>query len=183
MISNTNQRFNGEDHPPIVRKQSVNDALESLVIYELGYGGKIIKIEHTKLVIFTQVLGAQDTVTFEGPEDEMLPLLKFCAVYAQVSDHDEINKAVINNALNRLGPLSGKPLFVTGALPMFVGQSRIKLACLGWINIEDETTIKRAARMNTKDLLQIVMFMEQFPDMDFFQMADELGLEVPELAA
>jgi hypothetical protein len=181
MITNTNQRFNGEHHPPIVRQQSVSDALESLVIYELGYGGKIMKIERDKLVLFTQVLSTQDTVTFEGTEDEMLPLLQFCAVYSQVSGHDEINEAVIDNTLNRLGPLSGKPLFITGALPMFVGQSRIKLACLGWINIEDQDTVKRAARMSTKDLLQIVMFMEQFPNMDFFQMADELSLEVPEL--
>jgi len=183
MITNTNQRFNGAHCDPIIRQQSITDAMQSLVIYELGYGGHIREITPTKLVVFTQVLAAQDTVTFEGPKDEMLPLLKFCAVYAKICQHQQITDVVIDHAMNLLGDLSGKPLFVTGAMPMFIGQDRIKLACLAWINIEDEVVIKRAACMSTKNLLQIVMFMEQFPDMDFFQMADELGLEVPELVA
>lgn len=182
MITNTNERFNGAPCPPMVRDQTISDAMESLVIYELGYGGQICEITPTKIVLFTRCLAAQDTVTLEGPADEMRPLIEFCGIYAQICGIEEINQAVTDHALNRTMEMSGgRPLIVTTLGPMLMGQSRVKLTCLAWINIEDETLIKRAAKMELKQLLEICLFMEQFPDMGLLEVAEALNLEVPAL--
>lgn len=74
MIHITNSRVNGGPPDVIEQDKPGPRAFTSLVQYELGYGGRVIEIEPTRLVAQTRVMDTVDTVTFSGPEDEMRPL-------------------------------------------------------------------------------------------------------------
>jgi hypothetical protein len=56
-------------------------ALKSLAIYELGFGGFVWGVSPTKIVIKTHFLSDVDINTFTGPEDEMKLLVEFIACH------------------------------------------------------------------------------------------------------
>jgi len=55
--------------------RSFEDALCSLIKYEMGYGGQVREVTPTKIVVQTRVLSKIDIVTVESSEEEMVPLL------------------------------------------------------------------------------------------------------------
>lgn len=88
MIRYTNTRYNGGQGHVSEYSRSVPSALVALIIYELGYGGRVVSTERNRIEVITRVLGAEDHVVFEGSEEEIEPLLMGILL------HEEMRKAM-----------------------------------------------------------------------------------------
>ena len=99
MITNTNVRDNGIVHDPIVKEQSTDKALKSLVVFELGFGGRIVEITPFKIITRTLYPGGVDTTTFEGRVSEMKPLIEFCTIWMQIGQEKEIMGVLVDKAV------------------------------------------------------------------------------------
>jgi hypothetical protein len=95
----------------------------------------------TKIVVFTQVMAARDTVTFEGSEEEMKILLAGAFLHSRTSrDCDDLANQVLNIT-------KGNALLVTASVGMFCGgvlggKTRLRLCMLGAIGIDDQELIE-----------------------------------------
>lgn len=144
MIKYTNVR-GGDLSLVVSRDQSVGAALCSLLQYELGYGGRVVGVSETKVVVETRILRAVDVVTFEGPESEVLYLLKgFQAYYT-------LRELTFDEGVNRtLESTKGVPLFVTafggGMSEVFTGMP-LSIVAGGVAAGFDEEGIRRLVGM------------------------------------
>lgn len=132
MILHSNFRDNGGGEQEIgIFPQTPLDALESLVVAEIGWGGSFTVFTATKLEIRTGVMHCKDRTVFEGPADEMELLVK--AAYAAMILRQEHGDELINLAADDLERLpegaKGVPLFVTTLGPKFFGE-RLGLAAV-----------------------------------------------------
>lgn len=73
----------GEHFDQGVRSVSVGRATESLLRFELGFGGVVSKFSEFEIVVVTHVLGCVDTTVFSGSSSEMKTLLVGAALYSQ----------------------------------------------------------------------------------------------------
>ena len=136
MITYTNSRTNGGEPHVVQNTRSVIGALISLIWYELGYGGKIKELTPTKIVIFTRVLAAQDTVTFEGNEKEMKILL------AGVFYHSRTSPNLVQIAEKVIQITKGNALLTSHSAIMFTGGvlgggKRLRACIMAALEIED----------------------------------------------
>lgn len=133
MIEIFNYRNNGGGETllsnPLV---SMEDAMESLVKYELGYGGQISDVkasgDRTTIEIKTRVLSCQDRTVFDGPKDEMMPLLQACKVWMEAGKRVDMGK-VASDLCHAMG---GNALLITSSAGLAIGhataQEALKLA-------------------------------------------------------
>lgn len=155
--------------------KSVSKALESLVVYELGYGGKITEIDYpTKIAVETRICSKIDGTVFEGPEEKMKPL--FEAAYFFLKATGEHSDEIVNSAVqalgDRLGELAGVPFFLSLAGPMVMGEETSKVALMLGMGITAEEDIKKGVRLSTKDLVAVFEIRDSHPGLTF----DELTL-------
>jgi hypothetical protein len=156
VITFTNDRTRGaEVFPSITNPRTVPNALEMLVIHEIGFGGKITFAEKDRVVIKTQVLGCQDTSTFEGTPEEMEVLLEAAALADFFNPWRD--KAVTDTLVNRiLDVTQGNPLMIKLGAGMIEGQSTARKVLFGLLG--DEQLIKECMdlKLSNDDLLALV---------------------------
>jgi hypothetical protein len=159
MISVWGERFNGELHrdvPPRHNK-SIQDALNSLVKYELGYGGRVANIfevgENIQIKTVTQVLACIDTTWFEGSREEMLPLVTACHLWSQV-----VQKGTPEGLIDQLMKVTeGNPMLLTMTAPLLIGGSRVKgISLLAMGATEEELTYLCDQPMGTEDMMTVL---------------------------
>lgn len=73
----------GYDYGVTEQIKDFKGAVESLFRYELGYGGRLVEVTPTRIVVRTRVLSKVDTVTFESTEKEMVPLLVLLRAWSE----------------------------------------------------------------------------------------------------
>lgn len=124
MIHHTNLRFfadaRANEYPNGLNQseydQTVEDALYSLLVGEIAYGGYVKEATETKLVIETNVFACRDLTVFEGPKEEMLELHKAMALcHKYALSLDEQAEFVVRET-------HGLPLLVVHAGPLLVGR-------------------------------------------------------------
>lgn len=160
MITITNERYNGEQCPPITRQEPLPSAFRSLVFYELGYGGNIISISETQIVVKTPLLGFVDTSTFQGEAEELRPLINFCSVYTEVKRL--LKGKVINQTANTLCN-NANTLVITALAPIMVGKGFIQPSLVGYI-AKNEEDIKKLAHLPIDALLPLAELKAEFPN-------------------
>jgi hypothetical protein len=152
MITVENRRYNGMECPPVVQIKTPDQAFFSLAVFEMGYGGRIVEITDTKVVIVTQVLACTDTVTFTGSVSDMELLVKLASMFVLVqAEHGtKIIESVANSPVIR----EGIPLVVKNLGPMLVGRQILRLAvflALGYTDPADFEICKN--KMSIQDLI------------------------------
>lgn len=156
----------GQDYDQGERNITVSKAFENLFEYEIGYGGNVIELSKTKIVVKTGVMACVDTTVVEGSEEEMKPLVRAISVFLIVAEKtDEKNLEEAWERINIDG--FAVPFMVAIATPIFIGESRLKksLIVLSGVNNEDE--VKVAAKQNSRDLLAIASLKIENPNMSF----------------
>lgn len=154
MIKMTSIRENNGTHT-LSRTVPVGDAILSAIVYELGFGGRIVEFTDAKLSVETRVLAALDTVVFEGSVEEMHPLLEAVAVFGTIAklgaDKD------IASAFERHGDENGKvrALVAVHFLPIAIGHNRAvkTLICL---LAETEEDVSLFSKVKSDDITTLV---------------------------
>ena len=177
MIKRTYARNKGGEIFTDVHDLNVEKTLESLVLNQLGFGGHIVDITPTKVVTFCRVLSDEDTVTFEGTEKEMRPLVEFCAYFLHVSQEEGITQPLIEGAIEATA--GSRALIFTAMTPLLVGGNRCKLAALAWAGVEDLEAAQYAMELELEQLLEIALYKRAFPEMSFLDICDEIEPTVP----
>lgn len=175
MITYTNVRNNsGCIYANKPEQRTVAHAVESLLIYELGYGGRVIEWSPVKLVIQTTILGSVDTVTFEGSEEDMTLLVEAAYLATEYNPMKrgalkEYQDAAVDHIMRVTG---GKPLYVTMACGILLGEPAVKATVIDMIRCEDEAVIVQLMKFSSKELLPVMLLVRQ----DGVSVADALAL-------
>ena len=149
------------------------EALKSLVVYELGYGGQITNLDYpTRIKVETRILSKIDTAVFEGSKEEMKPL--FEATYFFLKATTEHSDLIVENAvakLNReLGELAGIPFYLEIAGPMVIGETLSKVALMLGLGVTAEEDVKKGIALSTKDLVTVFELREANPELPFSEL-------------
>lgn len=147
--------------------KSIADALESLVVYELGYGGNVIDLTETKVSILTNVMGCKDSTIFEGPKEEMQSLVEIAllGIYSSYQrlllkeDRDEWEDKRLEKMTERVIKVTkGSPLLINLASDMILGDFSMKACMISGLNNCRSLTvdeIKYLGLSTAKDLFAI----------------------------
>lgn len=176
MIKVISERTRGSEppFPVMVSVRSVDNAFNSLVEYELGYGGRVTVLEARRVVVVTRILGCVDTTTFEGSAEDM-------ALLNEVSLNTELVRAETMRPGNPLHDVvvdnvmkvtKGVPLSVRLASPILMGQPLTKLSLVMCCKTEDDQTLARLVKLSIKDLCSLVSLVR----LDGASLQDALAL-------
>jgi len=72
--------------PLIEQKRTPGNSTSQLFRYELGYGGRLTKVEPTSIEVHTSMMGRYDLTTFSGTEQEMEPLFRGISFWAEAQE-------------------------------------------------------------------------------------------------
>lgn len=175
MITYTNVRNNsGYIYANEPEQRTVPKALESLLVYELGYGGRVAEWSPTKLVVETSIMACVDTVTFEGSEQDMALLVEAAYLAAEchpmrASSPKEYQDAAVNHIMSVTG---GNPLLIKMSHGMLMGKPAVKTAIICMIGSDDEAVIKQLLEFSATELLPIMLLVRQ----DGVSVSDALAL-------
>ena len=179
MITISGIRHNGEEHKLPERTVPISKALNSLVEFELGYGGNIVELTESRVVVQTRVMNCVDTTVFEGSAEDMRPLAEVAGYYLMVSS-GEANEKVISSVVDALGSHgSGKglnTLLFTNLAPLMVGAKRVKMACVLALGVEDEESARTAMGIDYKDLIAMLELHCEFPEVSFGELVELTGI-------
>lgn len=112
----TNRRTRGNEKPfePLIYKRKLSQALEQLLVYELGCGGQIINLKENEVTIMTRVMNCIDITTFEWDNNEN------AVVYDVISTSVAVKKLSESKPIQDV--LIDKVMEITRGIPL-----RIKL--------------------------------------------------------
>lgn len=158
MITLHQSRFDGyEDHQYPVQERKVVQALWSALHFELGFGGRVVDFEPTRIVIRTPVFGKVDTSTFTGSKEEMRLLAEGVGLFLAANRRPEDATQWVMAAGGKDGRIS--PMIATMLAPWAVSGDwqgkKSRLIIAGLVLGEDEerleTFLDRAAAFGNND--------------------------------
>ncbi|OGY62381.1 MAG: hypothetical protein A2745_00100 [Candidatus Harrisonbacteria bacterium RIFCSPHIGHO2_01_FULL_44_13] len=168
MITVTPTRVKSGEHFDFgARQLTTEQAMESLVKYELGYGGRITEASPTRIVVQTRVLGhCLDTTIFEGSEEEMRPL-RAATYYFLRACGEQMTDLVFEQAFTDLSRKDGTALqaIVAWAGPLIIGRHRVRVAMMLAIGITSEEDIKAALAIPDGDFVATLELHSANPNM------------------
>lgn len=161
-IKLTNYRNNGGFRfEPVERHATIESALETLVVYELGFGGRVIDVRPDYLRVETRVFDTVDHTNFEGKSNDMLLLLEAARNMTQVAavqfvPGSEPHKRLMNTIQKFT---HGNPLLLSLGGGIIAGGTRIKsslLAMIPQLHNNSPMLINKLANLSAKDLVALV---------------------------
>lgn len=100
------------------RYSELEDAIISLLKYELGYGGVITSVTDDHLEVTTRIMHCKDRTVFSGPKEEMEYLLT--AVHIWLKAEKEVSVDAWYKRVSEV--TNGVPLYVVMASGILKGQ-------------------------------------------------------------
>lgn len=135
---------NGEE-TVISDTRKVMTALNFLLTYDLGCGGRIIEFTETRIVVKTSILSSIDITSYSGTKEDMALLVKGAAIYLTLQD------GTFDQAINNtIAITKGIPLFVTafnGGIPELYSGIPLAVVSAAVATGFDESQIKRLLSM------------------------------------
>ena len=169
---NSGQRVND---CPAYREDSVVRALGSLMLYEIGYGGRVVAINQTKIITETRIFSCVDTMIFEGEEREMEPLLRGVYFATQAQHEEGFIDSSVDYQIRLLGEeMKGVPLYIEMTYPFVVGRVArpAMMLALGYAEEED---IRAAMHLRTEDMVPALELHRDNPEISFRDLVDVYG--------
>lgn len=148
MITITTHRFDRYGNvmpnggPMAVVEKEPDDALISLVRFELGFGGKPTALTERSIKIRTRVFEKTDIVDFEGPEEEMKLLLKAVSIWASLMMQHRGENSIDMLVFEKVFGGQGSALEVTKILPVIAGGVGAKQVMLYMVGQNNESWAK-----------------------------------------
>jgi len=146
------------DCPP-KHEKSIDEALVSIIVFELAYGGYPISIEPNHIVVQTQVMGCIDEVHVTGEENELQPLhlaLSFWKEACTSVDTETLSYQLVEMT-------KGPPLEIAMMATLLLGQNRVK-ACILLASGANDEQLKDAMdleKLNPEDALALVRLSQE----------------------
>lgn len=141
-------------------EQSAKDALNSMVVFELGYGGFVTDLSPTKVVVETHILSTKDTTIFEGSKKEMELIVKVAAHHVAIMSDETSRNTLVKKSVDFLGNLpkeiGGVPLYIAMMSPFLMGGPSTAVALLFAVGITDPEVVKTLAPISLKNLMAAV---------------------------
>jgi hypothetical protein len=159
MIKHTNLRNNGAGRHALgdSYEQKMPEALRSLVVYEMGYGGMVTDLSFTRVVIDTHIMSCHDRTIFEGAEDEMAWLVKVAGCHALLMGDETYHKALMEHGADVMEKVTGgSPLLCAFTAPFIIGEGATRGALLLAAGVHDETLVTKLAPLSLKELMALV---------------------------
>lgn len=158
MIQVTNER-NGQLLCKPTR--TVKEALQQLIVSELGFGGRITQMEEDKICVDTYILNCRDVTTFEGSQEDMSLLFEAGVTSIQISQCK--NPALFDQQVDKVMEITkGNPLLIKLASPMIFGASNIKLLLVNMLLQEENDDIaKKLLSAKNDDLFEAVWMVRR----------------------
>jgi hypothetical protein len=133
------------------REMTPDGALDSLLFGWFGWGAIVEEVTSTKLVVISNEHFGTESMTWEGSEAEMLPLVHAATVFHFVCNDEP--EQMLKNASIALGRATGGQPIATALLAgLFVGTPRLKTTLLILENVTDEADIKAGMKLKAEDL-------------------------------
>ncbi|MDR3616602.1 MAG: hypothetical protein P4L53_23785 [Candidatus Obscuribacterales bacterium] len=177
MIEIINRRNNGAECEPIVRHESPEKALYSMVKFELGYGGMIVAASETSITVRTRVLNCVDHTTFSGSQQDMRPLIETAYFFMEACKHDDQS---IDQVVEQLAATpSGKGLrtfYLTNLAPLLLGQKRVSVACMLGMGLTNVNDIEFGIRLRFDDLFALLGLIIDAPGRSLQDLASTLDI-------
>jgi len=148
----------GEKYGPDEYKRSVEDALEMLVKYELGWGADVTDfcMDPPRIETRTRVMGCIDTTIFTGSVDEMKPLLSILPIWAQAKSTVAM-EAIAEKVIE---VTNGNALLIThGVADLLYGKMIVKRMMLIALGIVNDDTLKQFELLTEKDFKSALSFL------------------------
>jgi len=146
LVKITGQRVKpGEVFTNPKRAEEPYEALRSLAVFELGYGGQLTSVDITdfqaSIAVVTRVLNCVDTTIFSGTREDMTVLLEFAACYAAVVASRDLNK-LSQQVLDTLG-VNYNTLLLVKFSPIIIGSREVlsALAILAGARTEKDISL------------------------------------------
>lgn len=139
-------------------QHTVSSALELMLIYEFGYGGRLVELTPTKVVIQTTIMACVDTQTITGSEEEMKLVVEAACLAHEYhpmrkglpSEYRDAAMGVVMRETN------GNPLLLSLGHGLLLGKPAVQAALLHMIAPTDEATVTELLKFSTKELLPIM---------------------------
>jgi hypothetical protein len=160
------RRFNGAEAPVMVHERTKSAALTSLIKYEIGFGGRIIEVTPTRVVVTTTVLGCKDVVIFSGDAEEMRRLVLAAQAAACVFAEKESVRALAKGTIDAMKKCGAdehgrmRPFLSAHLVPLIAGGAVGKIALLSAMEVEGETAVRRLSPLSLDMLVELAEIAE-----------------------
>lgn len=127
--------------------------LSHLLKYEFGFGGRVVSVSETELVVQTRVLASVDTMTYTGSAEEMAPLVEAARYWLASLEVDEKNVA---QTIGRLSATPGKvgmrAFYVRHLAPLLIGENRLKVIQMMAYGLREKNDVEAGMALSAGDL-------------------------------
>lgn len=146
------RNYGDEERLGTIENAPLENALETLLKFELGFGGKVTAASKTSLEVTTPVLAKIDRTVFLGTEEEMDPLLQVIGTYFGVQK--QVGDQVTDTIGSHLVKITkGNPFLITNLFPIERGTSLTKMALVCLLTNDEE----EALSFKGKDLEELIL--------------------------
>ncbi len=158
-VEHYNYRNNGAGESLLSSyQQTPLDAVESLCVYELGYGGHVTELTDTRVEIRTEAGSARDRTVFEGSVSDMAPVVKAAATASLVAH--TCRQQIIEGAAGALAEMPeeirGLAFHVANITPFLLGFGPAKVALLAVAGALDAKSVEGVAEMRLPALMMVL---------------------------
>lgn len=130
--------------------------LNSFLIYEIGYGGRVTVLTATKVVVVTNIMGCVDTTTYEGSEQDMALIVE--AAGLSLLTHpmaDGAPYAYREAAMDRVMSVTkGLPILIKMGADMVLGGLSVRALMVTMLGAYEQ--IPTLMAMPTKTLMSVL---------------------------
>lgn len=162
MIKITSNRTRDNEPPskPFIHESTKEKATSHFIEFELAYGGQVIDLSETKVIVRTVVLDCVDLTTFEGSKEEMILIVE--AAYVSVSftiQSDNILQSFKDMIINKIMEITkGNPLLIKLSSDIISGKCSIRVILLTILNSDKYFTMLSGC--SVKDLVSVLCLVK-----------------------
>jgi hypothetical protein len=163
IVKCTNQRNRGHEvFDPMMHNRKLSDAIEGLLLYEFGFGGQIVDLQETKVVVRTRVMNCIDTTTIEWNKEQGAIILDIIAVYVaflEGTKEGPVHDILVEKVMKATG---GKALMVKLGAGIIMGELPVKATMLHLIGSKEHNDqLKKLSLKNLFPIFDLVYLEKQ----------------------
>jgi hypothetical protein len=153
MIVISQRNRGSEKFDPMTSVRTLSDALEYILVYELGYGGQIVSLKETEVTTVTSVMNCIDTTVFKWAKEEHKVVMDVIATYVAIKKASE-EKPIYDKLIDQVMAFTGgNPLKIKMAAGVIMGQPAVKATLLHLIGSEEH--LDHLKKLKSKDLFAV----------------------------
>lgn len=143
-IKTTRSKPGMVDYTTPAKEVTAEAAAAKLAEFELGFGGRAVKIEPGEVRTMTTVFDTVDTVVITGDPADMLPVVSLCALHAEVISNSGVRDAIVDKVMHDMNVLGIQltPLNVTMFGPLLMGAGSVKATFVAAMGIQEPERIE-----------------------------------------